>query len=265
MRLLEPTRGRIVIDGTDIASLDDEAIRSFRRRMQMVFQDPYASLNPRLTAAQIVTEPIENFERLEPAAREERAIALLRRVGLPPEARARFPFEFSGGQRQRLGIARALSLQPALIVADEPVSALDVSVQAQVLNLLLDLQEEFGLAFVFISHDLAVVRHVAHRIAVMYLGRIVEIADCEALFATPLHPYTEALIAAAPVPNPRLVRRDVPVEGEVPSSTDPPKGCAFHPRCPLAIARCHEEVPALVALPDGHRAACHVRTPAPPR
>jgi peptide/nickel transport system ATP-binding protein len=261
LRLLEPTSGRVSIGGTDLTDLNDEGMRLWRRRVQMVFQDPYASLNPRLTAAQIVTEPVENFETLSVAARAELAAGLLRRVGLRPEAARLFPFEFSGGQRQRLGIARALSLRPALIVADEPVSALDVSVQAQILNLLLDLQHEFGIAFVFISHDLGVVQHVAHRVAVMYLGRIVEIADCDALFARPEHPYTEALIAAAPIPDPRRARLEAPLEGEVPSAVDPPSGCAFHPRCSCAIARCRVDQPVLAAMQDGRHVACHVRAP----
>jgi peptide/nickel transport system ATP-binding protein len=259
LRLLEPTSGRIAVDGADVTALDAEATRQWRRRVQMVFQDPYASLNPRLTAAQIVTEPVENFQALSGSAREELAAGLLRRVGLRPEAARLFPFEFSGGQRQRLGVARALSLQPALIVADEPVSALDVSVQAQILNLLLDLQEETGIAFVFISHDLGVVQHVAHRVAVMYLGRIVELADCDALFAAPAHPYTEALIEAAPIPDPRRARLSAPLEGEVPSAVDPPPGCTFHPRCPIAVARCRVDVPVLTALPGGRSVACHVR------
>ncbi len=261
LRLLEPSGGRIMIDGTDVTFLGAKAMRPCRQHAQMVFQDPYASLNPRLTAAQIVTEPLENFEVLSAEERSEHAASLLARVGLRGDVAGRFPFEFSGGQRQRLGIARALSVRPSLIVADEPVSALDVSVQAQVLNLLLDLQEEFGLAYVFISHDLGVVEHVAHRVAVMYLGRIVEIADHDALFARPMHPYSEALIAAAPVPDPRHKRFDAVLEGEVPSPVDPPAGCAFHPRCPLAIARCRVETPALVRLADGRAVACHVRAP----
>ncbi|SEC51330.1 peptide/nickel transport system ATP-binding protein [Rhizobiales bacterium GAS191] len=262
MRIIEPTSGRILIDGTDIAHLSTSQLRESRRRVQMVFQDPFSSLNPRLTAAQIVAEPVENYERLSAAAREELAAKLLSDVGLRPDAMSRFPFEFSGGQRQRLGIARALALRPSLIVADEPVSALDVSVQAQILNLLLDLQERLGLAFVFISHDLSVVEHMAHRIAVMYLGRIVELADCEALFENPTHPYTEALIAAAPVADPRRLRPEAPVEGEVPSPINPPSGCAFHPRCPHAIGRCRVEEPPLTRLADGRFVACHVRAAA---
>jgi peptide/nickel transport system ATP-binding protein len=259
LRLIEPTGGRILIEGADVTDLNAEAMRPFRRRIQMVFQDPYASLNPRLSAAEIVTEPLENFEPLSLSARRERAGDLLSRVGLRADVLDRMPFEFSGGQRQRLGIARALSVQPALIVADEPVSALDVSVQAQVLNLLLDLQETFGVAYLFISHDLGVVEHVGHRIAVMYLGRIVELADRDALFASPQHPYSEALLAAAPLPNPRARRARPIIEGEVPSPLDPPSGCSFHPRCPYAVARCREETPALRLLADGRLAACHLR------
>ncbi|WP_439365984.1 ABC transporter ATP-binding protein [Bradyrhizobium sp. DASA03005] len=261
MRIVEPTGGRVLVDGNDIAGLDARALRAWRRRMQMVFQDPYSSLNPRLTAGQIITEPVENFERLSRKQRHALAADLLQRVGMRPEMMHRFPSELSGGQRQRLGIARALSLEPSLIIADEAVSALDVSVQAQILNLLQDLQQQMGIAFVFISHDLSVVEHIGHRVAVMYLGRIVELAPCEALFAKPVHPYTEALIAAAPVPDPTRVRSEVPVEGEVPSPINPPSGCAFHPRCPLAVERCRIETPPLVPMPDGRIVACHVRAP----
>ncbi|MCW1413827.1 dipeptide ABC transporter ATP-binding protein [Rhizobium sp. 1AS11] len=262
MRLVDPTDGRVLLEGTDIASLNKKELRDWRRRMQMVFQDPYSSLNPRLTAGQIITEPVENFERLSRKQREALAAELLQKVGLAPEIMHRLPSELSGGQRQRLGIARALSLKPSIIIADEAVSALDVSVQAQILNLLMDLQEQTGIAFVFISHDLGVVEHIGHRVAVMYLGRIVELATCEALFAKPIHPYTEALIAAAPIPDPTQVRADVPVEGEVPSPVNPPSGCAFHPRCPLAEERCRVEVPKLTPTTDGRIVACHVRAPA---
>jgi peptide/nickel transport system ATP-binding protein len=262
LRLIEPSAGRIVVEGHDVTLLDTDAVRPYRKRVQMVFQDPYSSLNPRLTAEQIVTEPIENYQALTAKERRDRAAVLLTRVGLRSEEMIKYPFEFSGGQRQRLGIARALSLQPALIIADEPVSALDVSVQAQVLNLLIDLQDEFGLAYVFISHDLGVVRHIGHRIAVMYLGRIVELADTEALFRSPQHPYSEALIAAAPIANPRAKRPYVILEGEVPSPINPPGGCPFHPRCRYAIARCKTDLPTLVPMQDGRLVACHVRAPA---
>ncbi|PCK77186.1 ABC transporter ATP-binding protein [Rhizobium sophoriradicis] len=262
MRLVDPTAGRVLIDGTDIAGLKMYELRAWRRRMQMVFQDPYSSLNPRLTAGQIITEPAQNFQRLNRKQSQALAADLLVKVGMAPEMMNRLPSEMSGGQRQRLGIARALALEPTLIIADEAVSALDVSVQAQILNLLMDLQRQMGIAFIFISHDLGVVEHVGHRVAVMYLGRIVELATCQALFAKPVHPYTEALIAAAPVPDPARVRLAVPLEGEVPSPINPPSGCAFHPRCPLSVDRCRVEVPPLVTMADGRVVACHVRAPA---
>ncbi|MGY3560106.1 peptide/nickel transport system ATP-binding protein [Bradyrhizobium sp. USDA 4463] len=264
MRLVEPTAGRVLIEGTDIADLNRHELRHWRRRMQMIFQDPYSSLNPRLTAGQIITEPAENFERLNRQQREALAADLLQKVGMSSEMMHRLPSELSGGQRQRLGIARALALKPSLIVADEAVSALDVSVKAQILNVLLDLQQQLGIAFLFISHDLSVVEHIAHHVAVMYLGRIVERAPCDVLFAKPVHPYTEILIAAAPVPAPARARRDVTVHGEVPSPISPPSGCAFHPRCPLAVERCRIEVPAPVPMADGRIVACHVRAPTSP-
>jgi oligopeptide/dipeptide ABC transporter ATP-binding protein len=259
LRFVEPTAGRVTLDGTDITGLDQTAMRAHRRHVQMVFQDPYASLNPRLTAGTIVGEPLENFEAMATDEREARVAAVLERVGLRGEAMRKYPFEFSGGQRQRLGIARALAVNPRLIVADEPVSALDVSVQAQVLNLLMDLQEEFGLAYLFISHDLGVVEHLGHRVAVMYLGRIVELAPKAEIFATPLHPYSMALIAAAPVPDPRARRQRLMIEGDVPSPINPPAGCRFHTRCPFAIGRCRTEEPALRELLPGHFVACHLR------
>ncbi|OSI76105.1 oligopeptide ABC transporter ATP-binding protein [Bradyrhizobium canariense] len=264
VQIVKPTRGRIVLAGTDMTAVDANALRILRRSMQMVFQDPYSSLNPRLTAERIITEPVENFQRLSGQQRRTLAADLLRKVGMSPEMMSRPPSEFSGGQRQRLGIARALALEPSLIIADEAVSALDVSVQAQILNLLADLQQQTKIALVFISHDLRVVEYIGHRVAVMYLGRIVELAKCESLFARPGHPYTEALIAAVPVPDPTRVRVEVVVEGEVPSPITPPSGCAFHPRCPLAAERCRIEVPALVTMADGRAVACHVRAPLGP-
>jgi oligopeptide/dipeptide ABC transporter ATP-binding protein len=258
LRLTEPTSGAIRLGGTDITTLSEAAMAPFRRRVQMVFQDPYASLNPRLRVGQIVGEPLENYEAITAAERTARVGEILAKVGLRPEAAGRYPFEFSGGQRQRIGIARALALRPELIVADEPVSALDVSVQAQVLNLLMDLQEEFGLAFLFVSHDLAVVEHIGHRIAVMYLGHIVEIGPKDEVLANPQHPYTQALIAAAPIPDPRAKRERMVIEGDVPSPLNPPSGCRFHTRCPFAFARCSEEKPALREIAPGRRAACHL-------
>jgi oligopeptide/dipeptide ABC transporter ATP-binding protein len=259
LRLMEPTAGRIVLGGVDVTTLGEAAMRPHRRQAQMVFQDPYASLNPRLPAGTIVGEPLENYSDISAAARVEKVAALLERVGLNADAMHRYAFEFSGGQRQRLGIARALALDPALIVADEAVSALDVSVQAQVLNLLMDLQEERGVAYLFISHDLGVVEHIGHRIAVMYLGQIVEIAAKTTIFDQPLHPYTEALIAAAPIADPRLKRERVVLEGDIPSPMHPPSGCRFHTRCPIAVARCREEAPALRETAPGHAVACHLR------
>ena len=258
LRLLEPTEGAIRLDGEDITHLGVGDMRPHRKRMQMVFQDPYASLNPRMAAGHIVSEPLENYSDISPKDREARVGELFEKVGLRADAMKRYPFEFSGGQRQRLGIARALALNPAVIIADEPVSALDVSVQAQVLNLMMDLQQELGLAYLFVSHDLAVVEHIGHRVAVMYLGKIVEIAQKEALFETPLHPYTQALMAAAPIPDPNARRERIVLQGDVPSPINPPSGCAFHTRCPFAFERCKIETPALKPAADGRRVACHL-------
>ena len=262
LKLLEPTSGRILLDGVDVSAFSSAAMWPYRRRIQTVFQDPYSSLNPRLTAGTIVGEPLENFAIASGRAVQERVAALFERVGLRPESMARFTHEFSGGQRQRLGIAKALAVNPDIIVADEPVSALDVSVQAQVLNLLIDLQDEYRLAYLFISHDLAVMRHISHRIAVMYLGRIVEIADKRALFNTPLHPYPEALLSAAPMPDPSRRRRHRQIlQGDVPSPARPPSGCHFHTRCPVAMADCKVITPPLVEAAPGQFVAC-LRRPA---
>lgn len=264
--LLPATAGSVRLEGQELTGLTRRARRPFARRMQMIFQDPYASLDPRQTVASILSEPLR-IHRLErgPRARRIRAMALLEAVGLNPRYLHRYPHEFSGGQRQRIGIARALALQPDLILCDEPVSALDVSIQAQVLGLLKELQERFNLAYLFIAHDLAVVRHVCPRIAVMYLGRVVEVADREALFANPQHPYTEALLSAIPVPDPRIerTRQRIVLQGDVPSPLDPPTGCTFHPRCHRRDevgARCSEELPLLrTPAEDGARAhACHL-------
>ena len=258
LRLIEPSAGSVRIDGAEMTKAKGAALRPFRKRVQMIFQDPFASLNPRLRAGTIVGEPLENYGLLSAEGRRDKVAELFSRVGLRPESADKFPFEFSGGQRQRLGIARALALSPDLIVADEPVSALDVSVQAQVLNLLVDLREALGLAYLFISHDLGVVEHIAQRVAVMYLGRIVEIGDKRAIFSTPRHPYTQALIAAAPVADPRARRERIVLEGDVPSPLYPPPGCAFHPRCPHAFARCLVEAPLLTRRGEGHLASCHL-------
>jgi len=259
LRLVEPTAGTIAWRGQHIHRLHGRAMRPYRRELQAVFQDPYASLNPRMRAADIVAEPIRNFEKVSAAEMGERVISLFEKVGLRPDQMPRYPYEFSGGQRQRLGIARALAPRPKLIVCDEPVSALDVSVQAQVINLLGDLQREFGLSYLFVAHDLAVVEHISHRVAVMYLGRIVELAPTRAVFSHPQHPYTEALLSAVPVPDPTVQRKRIILAGDVPSPIDLPSGCRFHTRCPYAFDRCRVEEPALKEVLPGHFAACHLR------
>ncbi len=256
IRLLEPTAGTVRFDGSDVIAAQGAALQALRRRFQMIFQDPYGSLNPRMRVDEIVTEPLHLAGRSR-AECKARAPQLLTMVGLAPEHGLRYAHQFSGGQRQRIGIARALALDPALIVCDEPVSALDVSVQAQVVNLLRDLQRERGLSYVFVSHDLRVVRHISDRVAVMYLGRIVEIGDKETIYRRPLHPYTEALLAAAPRPRPGRARTRAAVRGEIPSAMNPPPGCPFHPRCPLAVDRCRVEVPHLRTM-AGREVACHL-------
>jgi oligopeptide/dipeptide ABC transporter ATP-binding protein len=261
LKLVDPTSGSLRWRGERIDQLAGTAMRPYRRRLQAVFQDPYASLNPRMRAAAIVAEPIRNFEDISDAEVRERVAALFERVGLRSDQLARYPYEFSGGQRQRLGIARALAPRPQLIVCDEPVSALDVSVQAQVINLLVDLQREFGLSYLFVAHDLAVVEHISHRVAVMYLGRIVELAPTRALFDRPQHPYTEALLSAVPVPDPTAQKKRIILAGDVPSPIDLPAGCRFHTRCPYAFERCSREEPALAEVSPGHWAACHLREP----
>ena len=258
LRLIDPTAGQVALNGEDVTRASVHRLRALRRQMQMVFQDPYASLNPRLSAETIVGEPLRNYGGVPRKEIRDRVTALFERVGLTSESMVKYPHEFSGGQRQRLGVARALALEPALIVADEPVSALDVSVQAQVLNLLMDLQQDANLAFLFISHDLAVVEHISHRVAVMYLGKIVELTDRRKLFEEPLHPYTQALLSAAPVPDPRARRRRIILKGDIPSPINPPGGCPFHTRCPVAEPRCSTEVPPMRTVAAGHDVACHL-------
>ncbi len=259
LRLLDPTSGSVRFDGVDLLALPPRAMRRMRRNIQVIFQDPYASLNPRLRVGTIVREPLEihkiGANRRE---RDEMVAALLRRVGLDPAMMRRYPHEFSGGQRQRIGVARALALRPRLIVADEPVSALDVSVQAQVINLLIDLQEEYGLAYLFIAHDLAVVERIADRMAVMYLGRIVEVGSREEILKNPLHPYTKALLQAVPIPDPARSRARTVLRGDLPSPADPPPGCRFHTRCPEVIEVCRRDDPPLVEASPGHWVACHL-------
>jgi oligopeptide transport system ATP-binding protein len=259
LQLERPTSGQVIFEGRDLSTLSETELRPMRRRMQVIFQDPYASLNPRMTVGQILAEPLAVHGVVpDRDGRRRRVRDLLQRVGLLPQHADRYPHQMSGGQRQRVGIARALAVEPALIVCDEPVSALDVSIQAQIINLLEDLQAELGLTYLFIAHDLAVVRHISDRVAVMYLGKIVEIADRRELYESPLHPYTKALLAAVPIPDPVLEARrtHTVLTGEVPSPLNPPSGCVFHPRCPIAIERCRGEVPPLRDVTPGHGAAC---------
>ena len=260
IRLMPVTDGSILFDGVDITRLDSAGLRPHRKAMQIVFQDPYGALNPRMSVEDIVMEPMLIHGAKPDAAARAHVGRMLERVGLPARAASRFPHEFSGGQRQRVGIARALALNPRLLVLDEPVSALDVSVQAQIVNLLQDLQEEFGLTYLFIAHDLSVVKHISDRVAVMYLGRVVEIAEKRRLYAAPMHPYTQALIGAVPVLNPRARGRGkrLRIAGDIPSALHPPSGCRFHTRCPFVMDVCRVQEPALTTQEDGHQAACHL-------
>lgn len=260
LRLIEPTAGEIIFDGKDVRAMGKRELRELRREMQIIFQDPYASLNPRQKVRDIVGEPLLIHGLKDKEERRSRVAELLRKVGLDPDYMNRYPHEFSGGQRQRIGVARALALNPKLIVADEPVSALDVSVQAQVVNLLQDLQSEFGLTYLFISHGLAVVEHISTRVAVMYLGRIVEVASAAELYANPLHPYTRALLSAIPVPDPTRKRERIVLQGDVPTPINPPSGCRFRTRCPDAIEECARIDPSLREISPGHTAAC-IRVP----
>jgi len=259
LRLEPPTSGEVVFEGRDMSKLSDAELRGLRRRMQVIFQDPYSSLNPRMTVGQIISEPL-GVHGIVPdrAARAARVQDLLRHAGLLPAMARRYPHELSGGQRQRVGIARALAMEPSLIICDEPVSALDVSIQAQIINLLEELQAEFGLTYLFVAHDLSVVRHISDRVAVMYLGKIVEITDRKSLYEDPQHPYTRALLSAVPIPDPvvEAKREHVVLGGEVPSPLNPPSGCVFHPRCPIAVAECRTTVPELREIKPGHQAAC---------
>ncbi|MEA4884559.1 MAG: dipeptide ABC transporter ATP-binding protein [Clostridia bacterium] len=258
LRLIEPTSGKVAFDGVDVRSLGKRDLRALRREMQIVFQDPYASLNPRMTVGQIIGEPLEVHGVPHGGEKQKRIQELLDVVGLSPYHASRYPHEFSGGQRQRIGIARALAVNPKLIVCDEPVSALDVSIQAQVINLLQDLQANLGLTYLFIAHDLSVVKHISDRVAVMYLGRLVELTSKETLYRSPMHPYTQALLSAVPVPDPERKKHRILLEGEIPSPINPPSGCRFHPRCPHAQEVCSAEDPVFTEVDEGHFVACHL-------
>jgi len=259
LRLIEPTGGEVLFEGEDLLKMDREALRKVRAQFQIIFQDPYSSLNPRMTVAEIIAEPLRNHTRTSRGEIRDRVSLLMEKVGLHPEQARRYPHEFSGGQRQRIGIARALALNPRVIICDEPVSALDVSIQAQVINLLVQLQEEMGLSYLFIAHDLSVVEHISNRVAVMYLGRIVELATDQELYQNPQHPYTQALLSAVPVPDPGVCQRRILLQGDVPSPLNPPSGCAFHTRCPECERACANEEPIFRDLGNGHRVACHLR------
>ena len=261
LQLERPTSGQIVFEGTDLATHSEKQLRELRRHMQVIFQDPYSSLNPRMTIGQILAEPLKVHRLVSgKAAREKRIQELLTQVGLLPQHAHRYPHQLSGGQRQRVGIARALAMEPSLIICDEPVSALDVSIQAQIINLLEELQSRLGLTYLFIAHDLSVVRHISDRVVVMYLGKVVEVADRQTLYEAPLHPYTRALLSAVPIPDPKLeaTRERTVLRGEIPSPLTPPGGCVFHTRCPIAEARCSAEIPQLREIQPGHWGACHL-------
>jgi oligopeptide/dipeptide ABC transporter ATP-binding protein len=264
LRLLEPDAGQISFEGRDLLAMEANELRAFRRNAQIIFQDPYASLNPRMTVSQILSEPLVLHDLVPAPRRRERVEEILRLVGLEPRLARRYPHEFSGGQRQRIAIARALAVEPKLIICDEPVSALDVSIRSQILNLLGELQERLGLSYIFVSHDLAVVKHIADRVAVMNLGTIVETAEADTLFASPRHPYSRALLSAIPVPRPQAKRSRMVLQGEMPSALNPPPGCRFHTRCPFAIDRCRVEPPPLLANAAGHLSACHRADELPP-
>ena len=257
LRLIEPDDGVITFDGQTVTGMPKRELTALRREMQIIFQDPYSSLNPRMRVGEIIGEPLVIHDLARGRDVREQVLSLMKKVGLSPEHYDRYPHEFSGGQRQRIGIARTLAVQPRLVVADEPVSALDLSIQAQIVNLLKDLQQEFGLTYLFISHDLGVIEHVCDRVAVMYLGRIVELADAEQLYSQPRHPYTEALLNSVPIPDPQRIRQHQILSGEIPSPINPPSGCHFHPRCPYTQEICRQEYPPLKEQTAGHSAACH--------
>jgi oligopeptide/dipeptide ABC transporter ATP-binding protein len=259
LRLIEPTAGRVSFNGENLLELDGKQLRSLRASLQIIFQDPFSSLDPRMNVGQIIAEPIRNHVKVSKMEIRQRVADLMERVGLHPEQISRYPHEFSGGQRQRIGIARALALNPLAIICDEPVSALDVSIQAQVINLLARLQEEMQLSYLFIAHDLSVVEHISDRVAVMYLGRIVELATDKALYQNPLHPYSQALLAAVPVPDPEIIRKKILLQGDVPSPMNPPTGCTFHTRCPEYTELCSQESPVFKNMGNEHWVACHLR------
>ena len=259
LRLIEPTAGRVSFNGENLLELDGKQLRSLRASLQIIFQDPFSSLDPRMNVGQIIAEPIRNHVKVSKMEIRQRVADLMERVGLHPEQISRYPHEFSGGQRQRIGIARALALNPLAIICDEPVSALDVSIQAQVINLLARLQEEMKISYLFIAHDLSVVEHISDRVAVMYLGRIVELATDKALYQNPLHPYSQALLAAVPVPDPEISRNKILLQGDVPSPMNPPTGCTFHTRCPECMDICSQEIPIFKNMGNEHWVACHLR------